>query len=219
MARCVASPSSSAGRVSEWYSGIGLAAGQRLCDEHVDGDAVLGVHHDHRAALAGVLHRPQDLAVVAVEHAGVGHEQLEAGDALVVDEVLHRLQRLVVDAADDLVEAVVDGAVPVGLAVPVGEAVDHVLAGALHGDVDDGGDATPRGGDRAGLERVGRGGAAERQLHVGVHVDATRDHVLAGGVDRRARVRYRSPRPARGRARPRSSRRRSARRPRCDPSD
>ena len=60
----------------------------------------------------------------------------------------------------------------------------HVLAGALHGEVDDGGDATPRRGDRAGLERVGRGRAAERQLHVGVHVDAAGDHVLAGGVDR-----------------------------------
>ena len=121
IARLVASPSSSAGRVSEWNFGIGLAAGERLGDEHVDGDAVLGVHHDHRPGLAGVLHRPQDLAVVGVEHAGVGHEQLEAGDALVVDEVRHRLQRLLVDAADDLVEAVVDGAVAVGLAVPVGE--------------------------------------------------------------------------------------------------
>ena len=79
IARLVASPSSSAGRVSEWNCGIGVAAGERLGDQHVDGDAVLGVHHDHRPGLAGVLHGRQDLSVVGVEHTGVGHEQLEAG--------------------------------------------------------------------------------------------------------------------------------------------
>ena len=141
------------------------------------------MHHDRRPALARGLHGPQDLAVVAVEDAGVGHEQLEAGDALVLGEVLHGLERLVVDAADDLVEAVVDGAVAVGLGVPGGQAVDDAGAGGLHREVDDGGDAAPRRGDGAGLERVGRGGAAEGQLHVGVHVDAARDDVLAGGVD------------------------------------
>jgi hypothetical protein len=135
---------------------VGLAAGERLGDEHVDRDAVLGVHHDHRAAVGRLLHGPQDLPVVAVEDARVRHEHLEAGDALVLDEVRHRLQRLLVDTADDLVEAVVDRAVAVGLAVPLGEALVHVLAGALHGEVDDRGDATPRRSDGAGLERVAR---------------------------------------------------------------
>ena len=83
MARWVASASSSWGRVRPWKTRVGLAAGQRLRDEHVDGDAVLGVHHDQAADLGGLLHGPQDLAVVGVEDAGVGHEQLEAGDALV----------------------------------------------------------------------------------------------------------------------------------------
>ena len=54
---------------------------------------------------------------VGQEHAGVGHEQLEAGDAL-GDQLVHRLERLVVDLADDLVEAVVDRAVAAGLLVP-----------------------------------------------------------------------------------------------------
>ena len=179
MARFVASPSSSAGRVSEWNRGSVSPRASDLGDEDVDGDAVLGVHHDHRPGLAGVLHRPQDLAVVGVEHTGIGHEQLEAGDALVVDEVGHRLQGVLVDTADDLVEAVVDGAVAVGLGVPVGEAVLHVLAGALHGEVDDRRHASPCRGDRAGLERVGRRRAAEGQLHVRVHVDAAGDDVLA----------------------------------------
>ena len=90
---------------------VGLAARERLLHQHVDGRPVLGVHHDHRAVAAGLLHRPQDLAVVAVEDARVGHEQLEAGDALVGDELVHRLERVVVDAAEDHVEGVVDVAV------------------------------------------------------------------------------------------------------------
>ncbi len=118
------------------------------------------------------------------KHPGVGHEQLEAGDPLVVDQVGHRLQRLLVDAADDLVEAVVDRAVPGGLLVPLGEPFVHAGVGVLHGEVDDRGDPAPGRGDRAGLEVVGRDGAAERQLHVGVGVDPARDDVLAGGVDR-----------------------------------
>ena len=131
-----------------------------------------------------VLHRPEDLAVVGVEDARIGHEQLEAGDALVVDEVGHRLQRLFVDATDDLVEAVVDRTVPRGLLVPRGKRLLHALAGLLHGEVDDRGDATPRRCRGPGLERVGRLGAAERQFHVGVDVDAARHDVLAGCVDR-----------------------------------
>ena len=50
---------------------------------------------------------------------------------------------------------------------------------ALDGEVDDGGGAAPGGGPGAGLEGVGGEGAAERQLHVGVGVDAARDDVLA----------------------------------------
>ena len=62
--------------------------------------------------------RPAGAAVVGVVDARVGHEELEAGDALLVDELAHRLQRGVVHVADDLVEAVVDGAAAVGLGVP-----------------------------------------------------------------------------------------------------
>ena len=132
---------------------------------------------------AADLHGPQELPVVAVEHAGVGHEQLEAGDALVVDEVLHALQRLLVDAADDLVERVVDGAFAFRLAMPIGQGRVHVAASVLHRHVDDGGDTAPRRGAGAGLERVAGQGAAERHLHVRVNVDAAGDDVLAGGVD------------------------------------
>ena len=49
---------------------VGVAAGDRLRDQHVDRDAVLRVHHDERAVVRRPLHRAQDLAVVGVEHPG-----------------------------------------------------------------------------------------------------------------------------------------------------
>ena len=78
---------------------------------------------------------------------------------------------------------VVDGALAVGLGVPGVQALAQRLARRLDGEVDDGGGAAPGGGPGAGLEGVGGEGAAERQLHVGVGVDAARDDVLPGGVD------------------------------------
>jgi hypothetical protein len=129
----------------------GLAACERLRDEHVDGDAVLRVHHDERAVGGRGLHRPQDLAVVRVEDAGVRHEQFEAGDAF-GHELVHGLQRIVVDAADDLVEPVVDRALPVGLVVPRGESVLDAFTGAL--DRESMIVVVPRAWPRAGLERV-----------------------------------------------------------------
>ena len=74
-------------------------------------------------------------------------------------------------------------AVARGLGVPGGQPVLDPLAVALHGEVDDRRGAAPGRRPGAGLEGVGGVGAAERQLHVGVGVDAAGDDVLAGGVD------------------------------------
>ena len=138
-----------------WKYGVGVAALERLLHEHVDGRAVLGVHHDQPAVAGRGLHRPHDLPVAGQEHARVGHEQLEAGDAL-ADQLVHRLERLVVDLADDLVEGVVDRAVAAGLLVPERDLVLHPLAVGLHDEVDDRGRAAPRRGAGAGLEGVAR---------------------------------------------------------------
>ena len=43
--------------------------------------------------------------------------------------------------------------------------------------------AAVRGGDRAGAKVVGRFGAAERQFHVRVRIDAAGNDELAGSVD------------------------------------
>ncbi|MBY8850910.1 response regulator transcription factor, partial [Saccharothrix sp. MB29] len=74
--------------------GVRAALRERLRDELVDRDAVLGVHHDRGPGLAGLLHGAQDLAVGGVEDAGVGHEHLERVHAR-VDAGLHLLQRRV----------------------------------------------------------------------------------------------------------------------------
>ncbi len=160
----------------------GLSPLERLLHEDVDGRAVLGVHHDQPAVARGRLHRLQDLPVARQEHTRVGHEELEAGDAL-ADQLVHRLERVGVDVADDLVERVVDGAVAAGFLVPQRNLVLDVLALGLHHEVDDRGGAAPRGGAGAGLECVGGLRAAEGHFHVSVPVHAARDDVLAGRVD------------------------------------
>ena len=159
-----------------------LAPAQVVLDDLVDHDAVLAVHHDHRTEAAALLHGPEDLGIGRVEDAGVGGEQLEAGDPLPVHDV-HLLQRRVVHVGDDHVEPVIDGAVAACLLVPRLEAGGQGGTLLLDGEVEDRGGATPGRCGGAGLERVRRERAAERHLHVRVHVDATGDHVLPRCVD------------------------------------
>ena len=77
IARCVASASSSAGRVSAWYLGAVLPPLQRLLDEHVDDRAVLGVHADRRAELARALQRAEDRRVVHEKTPGYAMNSLK----------------------------------------------------------------------------------------------------------------------------------------------
>ena len=219
IAREVASPSSSGGRVRPWLDRVGAAGRERLRDQLVDGDAVLRVHHHGRAGAGRLLHGEQDLAVGRVEHAGVGHEHLEAVHPG-LDAGVHLLQRRVVDVGDDHVEAVVDRAVAVGLGVPLVQRGEQRGALGLDGEVDDRGGAAPRRGAGAGLERVRRERAAERHLHVRVHVDPAGQHVLAGRVDDpvrrgcRPRARRRpGPAPPRSSPRPPARRRPASRTP------
>ena len=72
--------------------GFGVAGGDGLSRDDVDGHPVFGVHHDQPAVLRGLLHRPEDRPVVGEEDAGVGGEELEVGHAF-VDERVHLGQR------------------------------------------------------------------------------------------------------------------------------
>ncbi len=91
---------------------------------------------------------------------------------------------VVVDVAHDHVEPVVGDRVALGLRVPRVQPFAQRRAARLDGEVDDRG--RPAEGRRPGpaLEGVLGERAAERQLHVRVHVDRAGDHVLAGRVDR-----------------------------------
>ncbi|KAG1647452.1 CTP pyrophosphohydrolase [Nymphon striatum] len=161
---------------------VGFASLDRLLCEQIDRDAVLGVHHDHGAIARGLLHGPKNLGVVAQEDPRVRHEQLEAGDAF-VDQDVHLFERTVIDASENHVEGVVDRAVAFGFGHPLVETCPHVLAGLLYGEVDDRCGATPGGGPGPGLEGVASVGSPKREFHVGVAIHAAGDDVLAGGID------------------------------------
>ena len=83
----------------------------------------------------------------------------------------------VAEVGDDHVEAVVDDGAPFGLLPPGVQRVAHARAARLDGEIDDGGGAAESRGARAGFEIVGRSGAAERHVEMGVRVDAAGDHV------------------------------------------
>ena len=160
----------------------GLSTLEVLGHQFVNGDAVLGVHHHQCAGVGGLLHRPQDLAVIGVVDARVRHEQLEAGDPF-GHQFAHGREGFVVDIADDLMEPVVDRAVARRFVMPRAEGVLQSLPGCLDGEVDDGGGAAESRCTGTCFEGVRRGGATEWHLHMGVRVHTAGDDVLAGGVD------------------------------------
>ncbi len=76
---------------------------------------------------------------------------------------------------------------PFGLLPPDVERVAHARAARLDGEIDDGGGAAEGSGARAGFEIVGRRGAAERHVEMGVDIDAAGHHVHSCRVDHRRR--------------------------------
>ena len=102
--------------------GIGVAGRDLVPGNDVDGHPVLGVNHDQAAIPGGLLERPVDLAVVAVEDARIGGEELEVWHAL-GNQAVHLGQGRVVDVAHDHVESVVDDRVALRLGVPGVEAL------------------------------------------------------------------------------------------------
>ena len=184
MARFVASPSSSGGRVSAWWIGSVWPRESASLDEDVDRVPVLGVHHHERAARRCDLHRAEERLVVDLEDALVRHEELVRGDALLGQhgELLER--PAVVEVGDGDVEAVVDQRLSVRLGVPDLERLRERLAPALDAEVHVARRSPAGGRALTRLEVVDRDGAAERHVEMRVRVDAARQDVLAGGVDR-----------------------------------
>ena len=161
---------------------VRLAGRERALDEHVDRPAVLAVHHRQRAEVARGLEHAEEEVVGDHQHALVGEEDLEGGDAL-LDHRRHVGERALVGLRDRHVEAVVDVRGAGRALLPLVERGLQPAALLLDHEVDDAGRAAGRGGARAGVVVVDRARAAERHRHVRVVVDQPRQHVAAGGVD------------------------------------
>src|SRR2546426_2822446 len=159
-----------------------FSLGERLLNDHVDGAAVFGMHADEAAVFGGLAHGLEDRRVIEHEDARVGHEELEAGNAF-ADELAHLFELRGAEIGDDAVESVVGDGFVVGFLHPSVEGLAEGLAFVLDGEVDERGSAAKGGGDGAGLEIVGAGGAAEGHVEVGVDVDAAGNDEHAGGVE------------------------------------
>src|SRR6267154_50067 len=155
--------------------------GEGLLDDDVDGAAVFRVHADEAAVLSCLPHGLKDGGVIEHEDAGVGHKELEAGDAF-ANELAHLFELRRAEIGDDAVEGVVGDGFVVGFLHPGIESMAEGLAFVLNGEVDEGGGASESGGDGAGLEIVGAGSTAKGHVQVGVDVDAAGDDQAAGGV-------------------------------------
>ena len=156
--------------------------GKGLLDDDVDRAAVFGVHADETVVSCGLAHGFEDGGVIQHEHAGVGHEEFEAGDTF-ADELGHFLELRGAEIGDDAVEGVVGNSFIVGLFHPGIERLAEALALVLDGEIDERSGAAEGCGDGAGLKIVGAGGAAEGHVEVGVHVDAAGDDEHANSVD------------------------------------
>ena len=99
--------------------------------------------HDQRAGRARLLERPDQGEIIDPKHALVGHEEFEAGDALIRQAAQLRLDRIG-HLADDDMKSVVDGRLAARVLVPDAERVGEALAEGLLTEIDDGrGAATP----------------------------------------------------------------------------
>ena len=161
---------------------VGLAGRERALDEHVDRPAVLAVHHRQRVEVARGLEHAEEQVVGDHQHALVGEEDLEAGDAL-LDHRRHVGEGALVGLGDRDVEAVVDVRGAGRALLPLIERGLQPAALLLDHEVDDARRPAGRGCTRAGVVVVDRARAAERHRHVRVVVDQARQHEAAGRVD------------------------------------
>ena len=182
IARCTPSASAIVGRVKRVILRRGVTFRERMFDDFIDDDAVLGMHADQTAAFACCRHAAKDRRIVNQKNAGVGHEHFEARHAF-VHRCVQLFDLIVFELGRDQVKPIVDRRLAFGFLVPVVDALDERLAFVLHGEVDDRRGAAVCCGARTGCKVVGSLRAAEGQFHVCVRIDAAGNHEFAGGID------------------------------------
>ena len=162
--------------------GRALALGQRLPHQHVNHRAVLSVHANQCAVLRRLAHRFEDCGVVHHQYAGIGHEELEAGNAL-AHHVIHVFKARVRQVGDDHVQAIVDAGFAFGLLPPRIERGAHPGSARLDSKVNNGRGSADGRSPGAGFKIVGGVGAAKGHVQMSVRVDAAGQQQEAGCVD------------------------------------
>ena len=102
--------------------GRGVTLRQRVLDDLVDDNAILSVHTDQTAALSSRRHGAKDRRVVNQEHAGISHEQFEAGHAFIHHRI-HLFDLPIFEFSCDQMKAIIDCALAFGFLVPVIDAL------------------------------------------------------------------------------------------------
>ncbi len=161
-----------------------------MLHDDVDGAAVFGVHADQSAVFRRRAQGFEDAGIVKHEHARIGHEKLETGDAF-AGEGIHFLELRAGQIGDDAMEGVIADGFAGGLLHPGVEGCSQRLAFVLDGEVDQRGGSAEGGGASAGFKIVGAGGSAEGHVKVSVDVDSAGENILASSVNYLGGVRAR----------------------------
>jgi hypothetical protein len=93
------------------------------------------VDADQAAVLRCLVHGAEDRCVVYHQHAGIGHKQLETGNAP-SDQPAHFLERRVAEIGDDAMKRIVDRSLAVGLLHPGLKSLPQALALLLDAEID-----------------------------------------------------------------------------------
>ena len=147
-----------------------------------DGAAVFGVGEDQGAAACRPVEQPEDGPVRDHQRVGVGRVDLEGGDPGVEHRVeLGKGLGPLVDEAH--VQAVVDAGLAARQSLPGVERAEEAVAARGGDEVDDARRAAKGRRPGAALKVVARPGGADRQVEVGVRVDAAGHDEKSRGVD------------------------------------
>ena len=163
--------------------GTGDAAREQRLLHPRDDIAVLGMHERQRAEMGAARKRVVEFVVVNHQRALVSHEVLEGVDAVGFDDDLHLVEHLLSPRRHRHVETVVGGRL-LGFAPPVPIGREHRLPRIGNPEIYDHGGAARQCCLGAPFEIIRRDAAHERQLEMGVRIDAARHHKAPAGVDR-----------------------------------
>ena len=160
----------------------GHALGHQLALQVIDQLAVFRMHGRHRAQLQAAFETRHQGVVGGHDRVLVGHEMLEAVDAMLADQFGHFFANLLAPPGDGDMEAVIRCRL-LGPAAPLMKRFHQRLLRIGNHEVDDRRGATGKS-RRGAAEKILAGhGAHEGQLHVRMRVDAAGHQVLAAAVE------------------------------------